>query len=76
MGEKKKTSDVYRKTYFFIKHFIEKNGYSPSLPEIAEKFGIYVGAAAFRVKKLKKMGYITNVENKSRTIQILLTSWK
>lgn len=33
-------TDSQRKTYDFVRGFIEKNGYAPKLPEIAKGIGI------------------------------------
>ncbi len=57
--------------YIAIDNFIKKHGYSPSVRElckITKKSS--PGTIYIHLKKLKKDGYITYIENKSRTIRI------
>lgn len=54
-----------------IKKMIEKNGYSPSLEEIAEKVNLKNKSCVKpHIEKLKQKGYINYIEGKSRTITI------
>ena len=58
--------------YKTVKDFIEKNGYSPSVREICNILGYNSPATAeTHLKKLKEKGYITFIENRSRTIRII-----
>ena len=56
----------------FITEFINTNGFSPSIRDIASKFRIYVRAAYDHLLALEKKGYITR--DKGRTRSILLTA--
>ena len=57
--------------YKVVKEFIQKNGYSPSVREICDILDYSSPATAeAHLKKLKEKGYITYVENRSRTIRI------
>lgn len=56
----------------FIEAFVEKNGYSPSMEEIAEQFDIASVNAIFKhLAALEKRGYIHRASNHARSIQIL-----
>lgn len=54
----------------FIRSFIYKEGFSPSLEEIASKFSKSVPTIHQYVKTLKKKGYLNKEDNVSRGIQI------
>lgn len=54
----------------FMKTYLKKNGYSPSLHEIQEKLKLAsVSTAHFHVSKLKDGGYITKQNGKARGIE-------
>ena len=55
----------------FIKDFIFKNGYPPTIREIGEHFKIYVRAAQDHLKALEKKGYIFREKGKTRSICLL-----
>lgn len=55
----------------FIIDFKDRKDYSPTLDEIADRFGFYKKAASDHVAVLKKKGYITNTERVSRSIRVL-----
>lgn len=63
-----KQKDVYR----YLVSFINKKGYSPTVRELC-KIARYNSPATIHdyLKQLKKKGYITYEETKSRTIRIL-----
>ena len=58
--------------YDEIKKFIKENGYAPTIREINVITNIRSTSTTFsKLIQLKKKGYITYIENKSRTIKIL-----
>lgn len=62
----RRQSEVYR----FIRDFIQKNHYSPSIRDIAEQFGVYVRAAYDHILALEKKGYIVREKGKTRSIKL------
>lgn len=55
----------------FMKTYLKKNGYSPSLQEIQKKLKLAsVSTAHFHVSKLQDGGYITKLSGKARSIEI------
>lgn len=60
------------KTFYFIKEFIEKNNYSPSLNEIAIGIGISSRGVAHRyVKVLIEKNYLYKQANRQRSLEII-----
>ena len=56
----------------FIERFVEENGYSPSLEEIAGQFDIASVNAVFKhLAALERRGYIHRATNQARSIQLL-----
>ncbi|MBI2821513.1 MAG: transcriptional repressor LexA [Acidobacteria bacterium] len=56
----------------FIEGFVERNGYSPSLEEIAHQFDITSVNAVFKhLAALEKRGCIHRATNQARSIQLL-----
>ncbi len=54
----------------FMKTYLKKNGYSPSLQEIQKKLNLAsVSTAHFHVSRLKDEGYITKQNGKARSIE-------
>ena len=54
----------------FMKTYLKKNGYSPSLQEIQKKLKLAsVSTAHFHVSKLRDGGYITKQSGKARSIE-------
>ncbi|MDO8572121.1 MAG: transcriptional repressor LexA [bacterium] len=54
----------------FMKTYLKKNGYSPSLQEIQKKLKLAsVSTAHFHVSKLQDEGYITKQHGKARSIE-------
>lgn len=72
MKQKDELSKKQMELYQAIGTFIEHNGYSPTIRELNEITNIKSTSTTFtKLKQLKKKGYITYAENKSRTIRIL-----
>lgn len=64
-------TEKQKRIYEIIKRFIEKNGYSPTVREIMKKAKLNSPATIQNyINILKDKGYITNTENKNRTIRI------
>ena len=61
-----------KELYIAIKEFIKNNGYAPTVRELNKVTNIKSPATTYaKLVQLKKKGYITYVEGKSRTIKIL-----
>ncbi|PIR55127.1 repressor LexA [Candidatus Peregrinibacteria bacterium CG10_big_fil_rev_8_21_14_0_10_36_19] len=59
--------------YDFIREYVEKNGISPSLDEIAEHFSeflAYPSSAHYHVKKLQEEGLLEKETNRPRSIAL------
>ncbi len=56
----------------FLKFFIDKNKYPPTIREISHKFEISVKGAYDHIQALSKKGVIRCENNRSRTIEVLL----
>lgn len=55
----------------FIREFIERNGFSPSMEEIAERFGIASLNAVYKhLEALKTRGYLRRDANRARSIEL------
>lgn len=55
----------------FIKGYVSKNGYAPSLEEIRRRFRFAsVSTAHFHVSRLQEGGYLEKIENKARAISV------
>ena len=55
----------------FIKNYLAKKGYAPSLENIQKKFKLAsVSTAHFHIAKLKEGGYLDKVDNKARAISV------
>lgn len=64
-------TDRQKEIYDFIAHNVEEKGYSPSIWEIAERFGIRSPrGVADHLKALQKKGYIRRVHNRPRGIEL------
>lgn len=57
-------------TYQFIKEYIKKNGYSPSMREIADNTKRSLDTIFNHVYLLKEQGKIDFAEGKARTIRL------
>src|SRR3989338_5095710 len=55
----------------FVENYTTKKGYSPSFEEIRKRLKLAsVSTIHFHISKLKKGGYLGNIENKARAISI------
>ena len=55
----------------FVENYTTKKGYSPSFEEIRKRLKLAsVSTIHFHISKLKKGGYLGNIENKARTISV------
>lgn len=55
----------------YVKHYINKHEYAPSLEEITKHLGLSsVSTAHFHVSKLNALGYLSKEENKPRSVAI------
>ena len=72
---KKKMKEITEKQealYVIIKDFIELNGYAPTIRELCKITGNKSSCTIYqKLFQLKKKGFITYVDRKSRTIKIL-----
>lgn len=59
-----------KKVLDFITSFIQQNGYSPSIRDIARHFKLTPRGAHIHVLALEKKGYITRNPNRSRSITL------
>lgn len=57
-------------TYQFIKEFLKKNGYSPSIREIANNTNRSTDTIFNHIYILKEKGKIDFIEGKARTIRL------
>ena len=56
----------------FIKKFIKKNGYPPTIKEIAKKLNVANNTIQCRVVQIEKKGYITKKKGLARSIRIVV----
>ena len=55
-----------------IKKFVKKNGYAPSINDIAKAMGLATaGGAVGHLNALERKGYIARRNNQPRAIQVL-----
>jgi len=60
-----------KEVFDFVKIYLKKKGYAPSLAEIQKKFKMAsVSTAHFYISKLKKAGYLEKLKNKARSISV------
>lgn len=55
----------------FIKDFMRKNGYSPTMREICARFGFMPRAATNHVNALVRKGYLSKKPLKSRSLEVV-----
>ena len=67
----KEATDIQMGYLSDIKNLIEKNGYSPTVREIADLHGVTSKCVFDNLWALKEKGYITWEPNKPRTLRIL-----
>lgn len=56
--------------YGFISRFVERNGYSPTVREIADGLGISTSTAYYHLTQLRDEGRISYKPGMSRTIKL------
>jgi len=61
-----------REIFNFVRGFIKKRGYPPSVREIGEHFNIYPRAAFDHLKALEKKGYLKRRGSMSRGLEVLV----
>ncbi|MDE6275721.1 MAG: transcriptional repressor LexA [Clostridia bacterium] len=67
-----KTAEKCAKTLEFIKEFVDKNGYPPTVREICTNVGFKSTASAqYYLDKLEEQGEIRKGDNKNRAIEIV-----
>ncbi len=59
-----------KQIFDYIKKFIKKHDYSPSIPEMARHFKLAVSTIHQHIDELKRGGYLDKLDNQPRTIQI------
>lgn len=55
----------------YIKKYIKKHDYSPSLEEIGKHFNLFASTVHQHIEELKFGGYLNKLNNQARTIQVL-----
>ncbi len=58
----------------FVREYLRKKGYSPSLDEIATHFGISIPSVHQHVELIRKKGYLKKDESQSRSMTLLQES--
>lgn len=58
-------------TLEFIREFIKKNRYAPSITDIADEFDIYPNAAQNRIRLLRLAGAVTREGSKARSLSVV-----
>lgn len=67
----KKGDEKLKSIYNFLQQFIDENGYSPSVREIAAQFNIKsTSTVQYYLDKLKDSGQITHADNKKRAVVV------
>lgn len=70
---KDELTNKQKETLTYIKKFIAKNGYSPSVREICAGLGLSSPATVFvHIKKLEEKGYVRQTNSKFRTLEVLV----
>lgn len=59
-----------KQIFEYIKKYIKKNGYSPSLKETGKRFGSVKSTIHQHIEALRKKGYLKKVENQPRSIEL------
>lgn len=63
-------TEIQQDTLVFIKAFIGKNGYPPTIKEMSKVLGVAGNAIQGRVDHLEHKGYITRTCRLARSIRI------
>jgi repressor LexA len=58
----------------FVKEFIQKHGFSPSIREISESLGYDFSTINYRIKSLVNKGYLSFLPGKQRTLRVIKES--
>ena len=69
MSNRKPITPVEAETMAYIRSFIEKNGYSPTIAEMATAAGVNCNAIGDRVARLLSKGAITKTPRIARSIR-------
>ncbi|MDC7224897.1 MAG: transcriptional repressor LexA, partial [Spirochaetales bacterium] len=64
----KQMTSRQKEIYDFLETFIEREGYSPSIREVAGHFGMSAMGARDHLRALEKKGFIQSGNNTSRSI--------
>ena len=62
---------VQRETLDFIKQYVARNGYAPSVAEMSVHAGITGTATVGRLRLLERKGYIKRLNRKARAIHVV-----
>ena len=54
----------------YLRKYLKKNGYSPSLQEIGKHFKLVKSTVHKHVKNLKEKGYLNKADYHARTIEL------
>lgn len=54
-----------------IAEFISREGYSPSMRDVADEVGISIGAIKHRLDRMRKDGLVDFVDGKARTLRVV-----
>lgn len=55
----------------WVRHFIDDNGYSPSMEEIGVGIGVHKNAVNHHLKKLQKEGKVSMTPGKYRSLRLI-----
>lgn len=64
-------TDRQKEVFDFIKSFIDKNKYPPSIRDIGKEFNITVKGSFDHIRAIEKKGWIKHIPNISRSIRII-----
>ena len=55
----------------FIRSYIERYGYSPSMRDVSKAIGISISPTKYRLDRLRESGVITFEDGMARTIRVV-----
>lgn len=70
MGYSHTLTDREQHTLHYLVTFIDKNGFSPSVREVATGSGISVAVAHYRLERLRDAGVVTWKPGTPRTLRV------
>lgn len=70
MSNSKPITQIEAETLRLIQIFIQKNGYSPTIAELAESAGVFNNAMCERIARLHNKGAITKTPRIARSIRL------